>query len=137
MSKLADLVTAPGFDLQVKQFECVLDYITAIEQAMEAKQVTQSALARTLGKTRAWVSKVLGKKRNLTFFTAVELADALELDVRVRVVGRAASQLHVLDRLTGSCTVAAPSAGETGWTSAGVQMRSLSQATVIPFPRAA
>jgi transcriptional regulator with XRE-family HTH domain len=137
MSKLADLVNAPGFQLEVKQFECVLDYITAIEQAMEAKQVTQSALARTLGKTRAWVSKVLGKKRNLTFFTAVELADALEMDVHVRVVSRTASQLHVLDRLSGSYTVAASSEGDVGWTSAGVQMRPLSHATVIPFPRAA
>jgi plasmid maintenance system antidote protein VapI len=137
MSKLADLVKAPGFDLEVRQFECVLDYVTAIEQAMQAKHVTQSALARTLGKTRAWVSKVLGKKRNLTFFTAVELADALEMDVQVRVVSRAASQLHVLDRLTRSFTVEAPSALEVGWSSAGVQMHPISGATVVPFPRAA
>ena len=134
MSRLADLVNAPGFDLEVKQFECVLDYVTAIEEAMEAKQVTQSALARTLGKTRAWVSKVLNKKRNLTFFTAVELADALEMDVQVRVTSRAGARLHMLEHSSASYPVATPNAGEVGWSSAGVQMRSVSEATVIPFP---
>lgn len=137
MSKLADIVNAPGFDLEVKQFECVLDYITAVEQAMEAKQVTQSALARSLGKTRAWVSKVLGKKRNLTFFTAVELAHALKMDVQVRVVSRVGSQLHVLDRASEYFMLAPPSAGAAGWSPAGVEMHSISEATVIPFPRAA
>lgn len=137
MTKLADLVSTPAFALEVKQFECVLDYVTAVEQAMEAKQVTQSALARVLGKSRAWVSKVLGKKRNLTFFTAVELADALEMDVQVRVVSRVGSQLHVLDRASEYFMLALPGAGAEGWSSAGVEMRSISEATVIPFPRAA
>ena len=137
MTKLADLVRAPGFDLEVKQFECVLEYVTAVEHAMEAKQVTQSALARILGKTRAWVSKVLGKKRNLTFFTAVELADALEMDVQVRVVSRAGSQLHVLDRSSEYFMPPPPSAGAEGWSAAGVEMRFVTEATVIPFPRAA
>jgi len=81
--------------------------------------------------------KVLGKKRNLTFFTAVELADALELDVQIRVASRAGSQVHVLDQTSGSFTLAAPTAGDMGWSSAGVQMRTISEATVIPFPRAA
>ena len=130
MSKLADLVSAPGFDLEVKQFECVLDYVTAVEQAMEAKQVTQSALARTLGKTRAWVSKVLGKKRNLTFFTAVELANALEMDIQVRVVNRVGSQVHVLDQLHGSCTVDARAVEASGWSSGRVRMRLVYDATV-------
>lgn len=137
MSTLADIVNAPGFDLEVKQFECVLDYVTAVEQAMEGKQVTQSALARSLGKTRAWVSKVLGKKRNLTFFTAVELADALEMDVQVRVVSRVGNQLHVLDRASEYFMLAPLTSGVESWSSAGIEMRTISEATVIPFPRAA
>jgi transcriptional regulator with XRE-family HTH domain len=137
MSKLEDLVGTPGFAREVKQFECVLEYVTAVEQAMEAKQVTQSALARKLGKTRAWVSKVLGKKRNLTFFTAVELADALDLDVQVRVVSRAGSQVHLLEHATGLYDLGAPTAGAESWSAAGVEMRPVSAGTVIQFPRAA
>jgi transcriptional regulator with XRE-family HTH domain len=135
MSKLADLVNAPGFGLEVKQFECVLDYVTSVEQAMEAKHVTQSALARVLGKSRAWVSKVLGKKRNLTLFTAVELADALGMDVQIRVMNRVGNQLLVMDQASKFHMLAAPSAGAESWSSAGVQMRSIAE--VIPFPRAA
>lgn len=137
MSKLEELVSTPGFAVEVKQFECVLEYVTAVEQAMEAKRVTQSALARKLGKTRAWVSKVLGKKRNLTFFTAVELADALDLDVQVRVVSRAGSQVHVLEHATGLYDLGAPIAGGESWSAANVEMRPVSPGTLIQFPRAA
>jgi transcriptional regulator with XRE-family HTH domain len=137
MTKLADLVKAPGFELEVKQFECVLDYVTAVEQAMEAKQVTQSALAKTLGKTRSWVSKILRKKPNLTFFTAVELADALEMDVEVRVVNRLGARVAVLGQTSEVHVLAAPYEETQAWSSADIQMRPIVEAKIIPLPRAA
>ncbi len=137
MSKLADIVNAAGFELEVKQFECVLDFVTAVEQAMEARQITQSALARALGKSRAWVSKVLRKKRNLTFFTAVEIADALEMDVRLRVVNRAGNDVIAFERASEIRMAAGPSVEAGGWGPGEVRMRPIAEATVIPFPRAA
>ncbi len=136
MSKLADIVNAPGFELEVKQFECVLDFVTAVEQAMEARQITQSALARALGKSRAWVSKVLRKKPNLTFFTAVEIADALGKDVRIQVMNRAGNDVIAFERAS-EIRMAAESAEVGGWDPGEVQMRPIAEATVIPFPRAA
>jgi transcriptional regulator with XRE-family HTH domain len=86
--KLPDFFTSKGFRLEVKQHAAVLDYVTAIEDEMNRRSMTQQALATLLNKSRAWISKVLRKKPNLTFFTAVEIADALNMDVRVEVTPR-------------------------------------------------
>jgi hypothetical protein len=78
------------FRLGVRKFQPVIDFVTAIEDEMRRREIRPSELADKLRKSRAWVSKVFRQKPNLTFFTAVELADALDLDVRVEVVPRAA-----------------------------------------------
>lgn len=58
-----------------------------------------SAFAAVLGKSRAWISKVLRKKQNLTFFTAVQIADALDMDVRIRVVPRPSNVILFTSRV--------------------------------------
>lgn len=83
--KLAERLKTKKFKLQMKQHAVVLDYVTAIEDAMRARAISQSALATLLHKSRAWVSKVLRQQPNLTFFTAVEIADALGLKLRIEV----------------------------------------------------
>ncbi len=84
--RLEKLIKTKAFDLRVKQHRVVLDFTTAIEDAMVAAGLNQQALAKRLNKSRAWVSKVFRSKPNLTFGTAVELADALGFDLEISIV---------------------------------------------------
>lgn len=88
MSKLAERVRSEEFRNGVRQYRVVLDFVTDLENEMRRQNVKQIGLADKLGKTRAWISKIFRKKPNLTFFTAVELANALGMDVQVRAVSR-------------------------------------------------
>lgn len=88
-SDLKKRLKSPAVKLGIKQFRVVIDFLTAIEDEMERMGKSQADLARLLQKRRAWISKFfVARKRNLTFFTAVELADALGMDVEVRVSRR-------------------------------------------------
>lgn len=84
MASLLERLGTKRFRLGVKQHALVLEFTTAAEDAMNASGITQSDLAKRLGKSRSWVSKIFRRKPNLTFFTAVEVADALEMDVEIR-----------------------------------------------------
>jgi hypothetical protein len=85
---LTQRLTTKAFRLRVKQHAAVLDFVTELEDAMSSRNMTQGALASVLDKSRAWVSKVLRRKPNLTFFTAVELADAVGMDMKISLTDR-------------------------------------------------
>jgi transcriptional regulator with XRE-family HTH domain len=93
MGTLAERLKGKKFALGVKQHAAVLEYTTAIEDEMNARSMSQQQLADLLGKSRNWVWKILRKKPNLTFFTAVEVADALGLDLDVNVRSRATASV--------------------------------------------
>jgi ribosome-binding protein aMBF1 (putative translation factor) len=78
------------FRLGVRQYRAVLDFVTAVEEEMERSQMRPTDLARKLKKSRSWVSKIFRTKPNLTFFTAVELADALGKDLYTELRDRVA-----------------------------------------------
>jgi transcriptional regulator with XRE-family HTH domain len=96
MSKLADRLKSPTLRRAVMQRRLVLDFTTAIEDELVRRDMNMSAFAKVLGKSRAWVSKVFRQEPNLTFFTAVELADAVDMDVAIYVEPRAASNVVFL-----------------------------------------
>lgn len=96
MSKLADRVREPGFDKSVRRYELVLDFITDIEDEMRRRKIKRSGLAALLGKSRAWISKVMNKQPNLTFFTAYDIADALNMDLEVRARPRRKHHLVIV-----------------------------------------
>jgi len=85
MSKLADRLKSPTLRRAVKQRRLVLDFTTAVEDELVRRNMNMSAFSKVLGKSRAWVSKVFRQEPNLTFFTAVELADAVDMDVVIYV----------------------------------------------------
>ena len=67
------------------QFEsAVVDLTEAICEIMEAKGISRADLARQLGKSRAWVTKVLRGDRNLTLKTIVEILWELGYKASVR-----------------------------------------------------
>lgn len=69
----------------VGRHRAVLDFTTAVEDSMREQKLSQKELAKRLGKSASWISQVLRKPPNLTFFTAYNLADALGLDITVSV----------------------------------------------------
>ncbi len=86
--KLSERLKDPKYELGVRQYQAVLDFVTDVEDAMNAQGVNQATLAKRLGKSAAWISKIFRQRPNLTFFTAVELAAALGLEVRIKAEPR-------------------------------------------------
>lgn len=88
--KWNDRKNDPKYQLLLKQNQAAFMATHAIEEALERKNINQSGLATTLGKSRSWISKLLAGGQNLTIFTLVAVADALGMDVQVRLVDRPA-----------------------------------------------
>ncbi|MHB8418849.1 MAG: helix-turn-helix domain-containing protein [Myxococcales bacterium] len=94
-STLKSRLSSPGLKLEIKQFRIVVDFLTAIEEELISNGKSQADLARLLGAERAWVSKLFSsKKRGLTFFTAVKLADALGMDIDVQIAKRPGARVE-------------------------------------------
>lgn len=88
MSALGERLRSPAIKLGIRQFRLAIEFATAVEDELCRRKMKKATLAEILGKSRAWVTKALRKKQNLTLFTAVELADALDMDVKIQVVPR-------------------------------------------------
>src|SRR4051794_37934952 len=88
MTKLSDLLADPKAELRVKQRMVSMRFGAEIEDFMRATKMKRAHLAAELGKSRAWISKFLFGPRNLKLYTAVEVADALDCDVEMRLIPR-------------------------------------------------
>ena len=96
--------------LGIRQHAATVTFATQVELAMKERGIRRKDLATLIGKTKAWVSKVLHGPRNLTFFTAVELADAVGCDLDIKVVPRDFMQVE-FPFVRGNCTVFTMTAG--------------------------
>ena len=63
-----------------------LELIDALVAEMDAKGVSGAELARRMGTSRAWVSRVLAGECNLTAATMSKLAFALGMRVTMQIV---------------------------------------------------
>lgn len=63
-----------------------LEFIDALAAQMDAQAVSGAELARRMGTSRAWVSRVLAGECNLTAATMGKLAFALGMRVTIQVV---------------------------------------------------
>jgi len=86
---------APTFDehmTQARQHPAYWSYLTMLEFAdnliaeMDAQGVSGAELARRMGTSRAWVSRVLAGECNLTAATMGKLALALGMRVTTQIV---------------------------------------------------
>lgn len=59
------------------------DFFQSLQTRMEELNMSQSDMAFTLGKSRAYVSKLFSKGQNLTIKTMVELAQSLDMKVAI------------------------------------------------------
>jgi Helix-turn-helix. len=66
----------------------LLDINEQIVERMVAQGVKRAELARRLGFTRAFVTRLLNGKPNLTLKTLVEVANALDMDLDMRLKPR-------------------------------------------------
>jgi len=65
----------------------ILEFTEDVVQEMERQGITRTELARRLGATPAYVTKLLRGKVNFTLATMVRLARALDAEVRVQLTG--------------------------------------------------
>lgn len=63
----------------------ILGFTEAVALEMERQGITRSELARRLGATPAYVTKILRGKANFTLATMVRLARALGAELRVQL----------------------------------------------------
>jgi transcriptional regulator with XRE-family HTH domain len=74
----------------LRQEELILEVTEALWEALNSKRITQAALAKQMGKSKAFVSQLLAGGRNLTLRTIADVADALDCRMTVRVERRPA-----------------------------------------------
>jgi transcriptional regulator with XRE-family HTH domain len=74
------------------------ELIREIEARMARQGVSRAELARRLGSSKAYVTKVLGGNVNFTLATMARLADALDADL----------QIGLADRRSGRQTASSP-----------------------------
>jgi transcriptional regulator with XRE-family HTH domain len=79
-----------------KQEQLLFDATELISRAMEQQGVSKSDLAKRLGKSKAFVTQVLGGQSNMTLRTLSDLASALGYDVELGAVNlQTAQTVHV------------------------------------------
>jgi transcriptional regulator with XRE-family HTH domain len=82
-------------------FLTTLEFIDALVAEMDAQGINGAELARRMGTSRAWVSRVLAGECNLTVATMGKLAFALGMRVTTQIVPLdAAAGAHVDSRGT-------------------------------------
>lgn len=75
-----------GREFELEGLEGATDFRLGLRTLMDKKRVSRAALARTLGVSAAYVTKVLGEGTNLTLRTMERLARAAGGSLRVEVL---------------------------------------------------
>jgi len=71
--------------IQEEQDRLAQEFILSLQARMEELNMSQSDMAFTLGKSRAYVSKLFTKEQNLTIKTMVELAHSLDMKMAISI----------------------------------------------------
>lgn len=69
----------------LQQEELILEATEALARALQSSGITQSELAARLGKTKGFVSQILGGGKNLTLRTLADVAGALGCKVQIQL----------------------------------------------------
>lgn len=104
----SDLLERHRGDIEFKTETMILDFTEKLVARMKEKNVTRAELARRLGVSKAFVTKLLNGNPNMTIKTMVSIADALSSDlhldiypqgfeVRILYVGRGKAYVSEFD----------------------------------------
>lgn len=69
----------------------VMEFIMDLDRLMKEKEISRAELARRIGTSRAYITKLLGGNANFTLMTMVKLAMALRGAVHVHIADQRAS----------------------------------------------
>jgi transcriptional regulator with XRE-family HTH domain len=69
----------------VRQEELILEVTEAMARALRSSGLTQAELADRMGKSKGFVSQILGGGRNLTLRTLADVAGALGCKVQIQL----------------------------------------------------
>jgi transcriptional regulator with XRE-family HTH domain len=79
-----------------KQEQLLFDATELSSRAMVQQNISKSELARRIGKSKAYVTQVLGGQTNMTLRTLSDLAEALGYDIELGAINLQTSQtVHV------------------------------------------
>lgn len=70
-------------NLQEEQDRITQNFLQTLQIRMEELNMSQSDMAYTLGKSRAYISKLFNKGQNLTIKTMVELSHSLDMKLAI------------------------------------------------------
>ncbi|HEV2853167.1 MAG TPA: helix-turn-helix transcriptional regulator [Thermoanaerobaculia bacterium] len=70
----------------LRQEELIIEVTEALARALRSSGLTQSELAARLGKTKGFVSQIMGGGNNLTLRTLADVAGAIGCRVQVKLV---------------------------------------------------
>jgi transcriptional regulator with XRE-family HTH domain len=88
----------------LQQEELILEVTEAMAQALRSSGLTKTELAERLGKSKGFVSQILGGGKNLTLRTLADIAGALGCKVQVELKPEKAhpvAYIHSRDRKRG------------------------------------
>lgn len=68
----------------------ITEFVEDLARLMEEQRVTRAELARRLGTSRAYITKMLGGNANFTLLTMVKLAMALDGAVHIHIADKRA-----------------------------------------------
>ena len=77
----------------INQEELIIEVTEAMARALRGSGLTQTELAHRLGKSKGFVSQVLGGGKNLTLRTLADVAGALGCKVQVQLKPQVAAQV--------------------------------------------
>jgi transcriptional regulator with XRE-family HTH domain len=84
-----------------KQEQLLFDATELISRTMEQQGVSKAELARRIGKSKAYVTQLLGGHTNMTLRTLSDLAAALGYDVELGAINLQTSQTVYVGRWNG------------------------------------
>lgn len=71
--------------LEAERVRLNKEFMESIHTRMEELNMSQADMAYTLGKSRAYISKLFAQNQNLTIKTMVELATTLEVSLALKI----------------------------------------------------
>jgi transcriptional regulator with XRE-family HTH domain len=82
----------------LRQEELIVEVTEAMARALRTSGLTQAEIATRLGKTKGFISQVLGGGKNLTLRTLADVAGAIGCRVEVKLVQERKSNVARISR---------------------------------------
>ena len=107
MRDYRDLISEAEHSVEYWAESTIIEFTEDLERAMKERGISRAELARRLGTSQAYVTKILRGNANFTLCSMVKLARAVEMDLRLHLAP-VYSITHWHDEITATPSEAAP-----------------------------